>query len=901
MPASQEIESEFLLITPSELQIFCKSMLGIDVTMTIKEEDIQNIEKDIPETLISIIKDNMIKKAGGQEQVPFSGESDPWCNIVRSLSFEAIGTTSKLNFTSFPNAVTFFKNIQSLNLTNHPFSTLPNTIGNLAKLQELTVQRSKIKSMSELANCSALLRLNINDNKLTAISKSIQNLKQLIKLDVHNNQIKDICTEISSLENLEEFNISNNRISKLNVELNKLTKLQYLNVSNNQLGSGLRNRTPILPISSMNSLTYLDLSYNKLNALPSLDLLEKLKYFNMEGNLLAEFPLLNNSPLLETLNVAENQITNIPLKVFKGIQSLTSLNISNNKFKLLPSSIEILTNLKYLNISNNKISAMPDALGKLPNLTELDISKNDLMVIQNGIFCQLNQLKKLILKNNRISRLPEDFFSMKLIEEIDLNGNTLQDLPKMINNNDSIQLCKTLKSISLVGNQLTTLPDYFSQFQNLEILKINDNPIQCLPDDFCDISSIQIICVFNLMINSQTKTVSIIPSSLLSPEIQKTQKKNKSTTDDDLISMPAIEHLLILARNCPHRIFILALAEFSSNSLYQSVLESHLDIFLYFLSINDIQIAIDSIRALCNLALTVKGRIAMFETPLLLQTLLVLGNRDDSEEKIPLAYQALKAVAHMCLYNKVAELILQQGIQSFIDRESNHENKNIREGCRKILCNVGYKKHLNKRITHLSEKRGVRILCMDGGGTKSVSTVLILQEIEKKTGKKISELFDFICGTSVGGILSCLFGIACLDATQVQALQKRFFKEIFTSGSKGKSEGFAEKFALLSNLFSTGGRYNTPIFEKILREIFGEESLIDSSSRVECAKVFVAAVHMDVYPPDPFLFRNYTYPPGVHSRYPGNCERKVWEGIRATSAAPSMFTECVYGKNKFKK
>ena len=147
----------------------------------------------------------------------------------------------------------------------------------------------------------------------------------------------------------------------------------------------------------------------------------------------------------------------------------------------------------------------------------------------------------------------------------------------------------------------------------------------------------------------------------------------------------------------------------------------------------------------------------------------------------------------------------------------------------------------------------------------------------------------------MGGILSCLLGVQCLDATQVSILQKRFFREIFTSGAGGKNEGFAEKVALLSNFFSTGGRYNTAAFERILREVCGEESLIESASRLPVCKVFVAAMQMDVYPPDPYLFRNYCYPPDKQSRYRGGCERKVWEGLRATSAAPSMFSECVYG------
>jgi hypothetical protein len=44
----------------------------------------------------------------------------------------------------------------------------------------------------------------------------------------------------------------------------------------------------------------------------------------------------------------------------------------------------------------------------------------------------------------------------------------------------------------------------------------------------------------------------------------------------------------------------------------------------------------------------------------------------------------------------------------------------------------------------------LRILCLDGGGAKGMNTVLMLQEIEKRCGKPIQELFDLICGTSIG-------------------------------------------------------------------------------------------------------------------------------------------------------
>lgn len=44
-----------------------------------------------------------------------------------------------------------------------------------------------------------------------------------------------------------------------------------------------------------------------------------------------------------------------------------------------------------------------------------------------------------------------------------------------------------------------------------------------------------------------------------------------------------------------------------------------------------------------------------------------------------------------------------------------------------------------------------------------------------------------------------------------------------------------------------------------------------------------------------FMFRTYNLPPGVYSHYPGNCKHKVWEAIRASSAAPVYLKEFVLG------
>merc|ERR1712176_964379 len=46
--------------------------------------------------------------------------------------------------------------------------------------------------------------------------------------------------------------------------------------------------------------------------------------------------------------------------------------------------------------------------------------------------------------------------------------------------------------------------------------------------------------------------------------------------------------------------------------------------------------------------------------------------------------------------------------------------------------------------------RPLRILCLDGGGAKGANLVVMLQAIESRCGRPLIELFDVVCGTSIG-------------------------------------------------------------------------------------------------------------------------------------------------------
>ena len=135
----------------------------------------------------------------------------------------------------------------------------------------------------------------------------------------------------------------------------------------------------------------------------------------------------------------------------------------------------------------------------------------------------------------------------------------------------------------------------------------------------------------------------------------------------------------------------------------------------------------------------------------------------------------------LCDFSKVD---IQKGYQDKFAQELASLEATLKENAEKVLSakdeTPGSAKELARLITKLEtlKKAGARVLCLDGGGIRGLIQMEVLSQLERATGKKVTELFDWIIGTSTGGVvaLSLVYGELVLlwhDCIYAETLQNR--------------------------------------------------------------------------------------------------------------------------------
>ncbi|XP_017568860.1 transforming growth factor beta activator LRRC33-like [Pygocentrus nattereri] len=246
-------------------------------------------------------------------------------------------------------------------------------------------------SLNSLSKLLSLETMNLSDNCLQDISNGML--------------IKDNQTEISniSLPSLLHLNLHNNEIEHLpRILFDSLPKLETLILRQNDVKlcdekANLSNST-CMSFRGAHSLKHLDLGENGIKIIvPNTFANTRLVSLNLEGNkniFLPRGSLEGLQGSLESLSIANSNTSRS--RVFTPCMTkLSTLNISHNRFKVLPESFRC-SPLKVLDLRNNKFTSLNFLLTNM--FQELDF-----IYISNNLYNCCNTRWLTTLRENHVS------------------------------------------------------------------------------------------------------------------------------------------------------------------------------------------------------------------------------------------------------------------------------------------------------------------------------------------------------------------------------------------------------------------------------------------------------------------------------------------------------------------
>ncbi|XP_073844733.1 insulin like growth factor binding protein acid labile subunit convoluted [Musca autumnalis] len=476
---------------------------------------------------------------------------------VLDLSFNRLKNFSKGAFdettfaTEFQLSHNFFTNLADvpleymsalkvLNVSYNNITMVPkNTFPKLYELHTIDISHNNISTIFNgvFQTLFSLRFINLSHNSLTEIKSSMfGTLPTLLELDLSNNRLVNIVRgALVKLASCRRLDISNNRLEKLfqisislnelHMSHNRITKipagtwpvmnsLLYLDMSYNLLGDNLEEssfrgllvlqklhlegngitRPPVECLASMSTLQYLYLQHNNITVLEksAFGKLPVLFELNLHNNGLTELTKRSFDGLLQllNLNMSSNALKTIPNEVFFGLPSLRKLDLSHNKISKLDNKthgvLDDLLSLEELNLSHNRISfvtkkTFPENPYIPYNLKYLDLSYNQMPVLTYDITFGTKKLLRLNLSHNSINELRRGVLgNFTRLQYLDLSNNEISNLQSEPHLFD---LPKNLTEIYLQNNQIYRLP--FAQFlrkeEQFKIIDLRNNSLTEFP------------------------------------------------------------------------------------------------------------------------------------------------------------------------------------------------------------------------------------------------------------------------------------------------------------------------------------------------------------------------------------------------------------------------------------
>ncbi|XP_078041964.1 leucine-rich repeat and fibronectin type-III domain-containing protein hattifattener [Augochlora pura] len=212
-----------------------------------------------------------------------------------------------------------------------------------------------------------------------------------------------------------------------------------------------------------------------------------LKSLNLKDNDITEVPsgTLKTLRNLTVLDLSMNKITRVNDNTFAGLK-LVTLKLSDNEVTLAAGAFRTLErSLKNLNLKGTRQKKVPEALRGLRTLAFLDLSQNSIRELPGSAgtkaFEGLESLTGLNLERNLIQNIGSDaFFGVKnTLSSLSLLNNLIPDFPTA-----AINSIQDLRVLDIGFNLITILPvNAFQKNPSITLLAIDGNPLSTVPEE----------------------------------------------------------------------------------------------------------------------------------------------------------------------------------------------------------------------------------------------------------------------------------------------------------------------------------------------------------------------------------------------------------------------------------
>jgi len=260
------------------------------------------------------------------------------------------------------------------------------------------VAKTAVELASAFANraatLSGLLELNVAGVILGPLVDKIGTLTSLQLLRADGCGLRELPTGILALRQLRLLSLAHNQLRELPRELGNLQNLAFLLVDGN----------------------------SELRELP-IDALKELLQWSARGCALTQIPSARSARKLKSISIERNLIT-VLVDGGPTISPITCLNAAHNSLARLPNSISVaFAAVSKLALGCNSLCSLPESFALLP-LVELDLSYNRFTVLPPAI-CSLRNLEHLDMTGNLVERVPDEVRGLRALQALWLSDNKL--------------------------------------------------------------------------------------------------------------------------------------------------------------------------------------------------------------------------------------------------------------------------------------------------------------------------------------------------------------------------------------------------------------------------------------------------------------------------------------------